>query len=424
VVAPQPRLRRWLERIGQERDFAIRPLLDSAQVRSAPSFDIDALLEEARRQLDDARLGGSTSFWDFPSSAIATILAEERGLPTPGLGGTMPFEHKYWSRCLQEQVAPEDTPRFAGVDVFDDAVLDRPPLPYPFWLKPVKSHAGHLGFGVRTESEYREAIAALRDGIRRLGDPFQNVLERVAEVPRDVAELGGAAAIAEQMLDGQQCTLEGYVHDGEIVIYGLFDIYRAEDGSTFTHYLYPSRLPESVRARMQAIATELVETVGYDHAAFNIEFFVDEEQDRTWILEVNPRISQEHSHLMEWVDGATNLQVMAEAALGREPTLRSGQGSAAVAGKFFHRRWDDAVVTSTPDEAHVDALEQRYAPCVIEVLVEPGERLSERPDQEPYSYLIAYVHLAADDEEQLHERYGHIVDELGVRFDRASAGAR
>lgn len=72
---------------------------------------------------------------------------------------------------------------------------------------------------------------------------------------------------------------------------------------------------------VDACARTLVSDVGYDDAAFNIEFFVDEETGQTWILAVNTRISQEHSHLLHWVDGATNLQVMAQVALGERPHL-------------------------------------------------------------------------------------------------------
>jgi len=418
VIAAQPRLRHWLDRLGEEQGFIVRPLLDRDKVRSAVSFDIDALLEEAREELGHDRVDGITSFWDFPSSALAVLLAEEKGLPTPGLRGTIPFEHKYWSRCIQRQIAPDDTPAFAAVDVFDDALLEDPPLSHPFWLKPVKSHAGYLGFGVRSVSEFRHAIGELRGNIHRLGDPFQSVLDRMDDLPDDVRALGGTGAIAEQMLHGHQCTLEGYAHDGEVVVYGFFDIHRAEDGSTFTHYLYPSQVSERARAQMGEIATGLVEHVGYEHAAFNIEFFVDDEQERTRILEVNPRISQEHSHLMDRIDGATNLQVMAQAALGRHPTLAPGAGPCAVAGKFFHRRWRDAVVTRVPDTARIEHIERDHAPCVVEVLVEPGVQLSEPPDQEPYSYLVAYVYLGADEVDTLHDRYRRVVEELDICFEQ------
>jgi hypothetical protein len=406
-----------LRQIGAELGFDVCSVLDLEQVRYVDRLDIDALLDDARERLRDRPVAGVTTYWDFPSSCIAAILAEEYDLPGPELRSVVIFEHKYWSRLLQAKVAPDDTPPFAAVDVFAEPLVDGPPLPYPFWLKPVKSFSGHLGFRIGSEADLRHALASLRAGIERLGGPFQQVLDRISDVPESVARLGGSGAIAEGLIDGDQCTLEGHVHDGEVDVHGVFDIHREADGSTFSHYTYPSRLPDHARRRMRTIATDLISAAGYDDGAFNIEFFVDAAEGRTWILEVNPRISQEHHHLMAWVDGATNLQVMARTALGEEPELRPGHGSCAMAAKYFVRRRDDATVSRVPDAQQVARIEAEYAPCAIEVLVAPGDRLSELPDQEPYSYLVAYVHLGADDEQELTARYEAVVDALDLGFD-------
>lgn len=416
VVGLRPHRVAWLERIGDELDFEVLSILPFDLVRRAQRYDIDELLAHARANLGETGAAGIATYWDFPSSCLVPILAGEQGLPTSGLRAAVCFEHKYWSRLLQRKVAPADTPDVAPVDVFETSADDPPPLPFPFWLKPVKSYSGHLGFRIDSADDYRHALAALRDGIDRLGVPFQNVLDRVDDVPAEVAELGGRGAIAEQIVDGQQCTLEGHVYDGEVDIHGIFAIERGEDGSTFTHYLYPSHLSASARARMRDTATGLMRAAGYDDAAFNIEFFIDEDAGRAWILEVNPRISQEHSHLMEWVDGATNLEVMAQIALGRRPTLLVGEGASAVAAKFFVRQWQDAIVTSVPDEDRIRALEEHYAPCAIEVTVHEGDRLSELPDQEAYSYIVAYVYLGRDTEEELHADYDTVVAELGLEM--------
>ncbi len=414
VIGLRPHRVAWLEQIGEERDFEVRSVLPYDAVRQAATYDIDDLLDQAQANLAEKDPTGIATYWDFPSSCLVPILAEEHGLPTPGLRAEVSFEHKYWSRLLQRQVAPEDTPGFAAVDVFTASADDPAPLSFPFWLKPVKSYASHLGFRIDSTDDYRHALRELRGGIDRLGVPFQNVLDRVDDLPTEVAEIGGRGAIAEQIIDGQQCTLEGHVRNGEVDIHGVFAIERGEDGSTFTHYLYPSHVSDAARAQMRATATGLMQAAGYDDAAFNIEFFIDEDAGRAWILEVNPRISQEHSHLMEWVDGATNLEVMAQIALGRRPTLLRGEGPSAVAAKFFVREWQDAIVTSAPDEDRLRALEERHAPCAIEVTVQEGDRLSELRDQEAYSYIVAYVYLGRDSEEELHEAYDAVVEDMAL----------
>lgn len=416
VVGLRPHRIAWLEDIGKDRGFDVASVLPYELVRKAERYDIETLLGQARERLAETGATGIATYWDFPSSCLVPILAEERHLPTPGLRAAVCFEHKYWSRLLQRKVAPEDTPEFVAVDVFDASAGAEPPLAFPFWLKPVKSYAGHLGFRIDSSDDYCDALRSLREGIQRLGVPFQHVIDRIGDLPAEVAGVGGTGAIAEQLIDGQQCTLEGHVCGGEVDVHGIFSIERAEDGSTFTHYLYPSHLSDAARARMRTIATALMEAAGYDDAAFNIEFFVDEESGRTWILEVNPRISQEHSHLMDWVDGATNLEIMAQIALGRQPTLLVGEGASKVAAKFFVRVWQDAVVTAVPDQDRLRSIEQRHGPCAIEVTVREGDRLSDLPDQEAYSYIVAYVYLGRATEEELHHDHAAIVDELGLAF--------
>ena len=416
VIGLDARHHRMLKDLGNDHGYDVRRLLSYRRVRKARRYDLDELLDAARRELGNDTVDGITTYWDFPSSCLAPILAEERGLPTPGLRATVMFEHKLWSRQLQQEVAPDATPPFAGVDVFDDRVLEHRPLPFPFWLKPVKSASSHLSFHVGSDHDFAEATDQLRRGIGRLGAPFHQALQRCPDVPDDLMARGGCAAIAEGGLDGEQCTLEGYVHDGTVRVHGIFDIHRGADGSTFTDYRYPSRMPERARTRMQDIATTLMEHAGYGDAAFNIEFFHEPGTDRTTILEVNPRISQEHSELMLWVDDTTNLQVMADVALGWAPRLHPGRGPATVAGKFFLRRADDGVVVRVPSEREIADLEERFAPAAIELIVDEGERLSEVPEQEPYSYLYGYLYLGADEEPDLARRAAELEQELDVRF--------
>lgn len=356
-------------------------------------------------------MAGITTYWDFPSSCLAPILAEELALLTPGLRPVAAFEHKYWSRTLQSDVAPEDTPAFAAVDVHAPDADVRAPLAYPFWLKPIKSYSSHLGFRIGGSDDLEHAVGVMRRRIGRLGEPFQQVLDRT-DVPDEVAGIGGGWAIAEGIIDGHQCTLEAHVHRGELTVHGLFDIARRDNGSTFVNYTYPSRLPERARARMRAVAADLVAHSGYDDAVLNIEFFYDEDADRTWILEVNPRISQEHADLMAWVDGTTNLEVMARTALGDDPGLEPGDGRCGAAGKFFDRHEHDAVVARVPTPDEVAALEEAYAPATIRIEVAEGDRLSELEDQESYSFELAHVYLGARDHDALHATYDEVAAAL------------
>ena len=407
-----PRLRS----IGDRRGVDVEGLLPFSAVRKASSFDVDALLDRARERVAATeQVAGFTAYWDLPASCIAAILAAEHDLPTPGLEPVATVEHKYWSRLVQQRAAPEVTPGFDIVDLRHDDAADRVDVPLPAWVKPVKSYSSHLGRRVEDEQELADAVEGLRNRTGRLGEPMQQVIDRL-DPPDRVAEVPATAAIAEELLDGHQVTLEGFVHGGEMTVHGMFDIHREANGTTFAAYGYPSTLPEDVTGRMGDAARRLMLALGWDDGPFNIEFFHDADTDELQLLEVNPRISQEHSHLMRWVDDTTNLDIMVDLALGRTPTAPRHDGDHAAAGKFFLRAYRDAVVVSMPDDDELAALEDRFAPCRVTPLVDEGDRLSEQPDQETYSYELAYVYLAGPSHEEIQDRYDELVDALGIQL--------
>ena len=76
---------------------------------------------------------------------------------------------------------------------------------------------------------------------------------------------------------------------------------------------------------MKDLTERVMTHIGYDNAAFNIEYFWDEVQNRVWLLEINTRISQSHCDLFEKVDGISNQQVSRPGA-GPAPGMPYRQG--------------------------------------------------------------------------------------------------
>ena len=95
---------------------------------------------------------------------------------------------------------PEATPRFALLNG-----RTPPPLRPPFFVKPI--------------------VGRLSENARRVDDladlPGESENEAYAEGYRAIAELAGLADgfgsfLAEELLDGLEVTLEGYVHEGRV----------------------------------------------------------------------------------------------------------------------------------------------------------------------------------------------------------------
>jgi biotin carboxylase len=323
-------------------------------------------------------------------------------------------EHKYWSRLEQQKVI-EELPRFGLVDPERDT---HPPdgVGYPMWIKPVKSASSQLAFEVSNDQEFRDALAQIRDGIGRIGSPFEFVLEHL-ELPPEIAGVGGQMCLAEEKISGRQLTIEGYCYRGETHTLGIVDSVTHEKSSSFVRFQYPASVPDHIADRMVDISDRVLKQIGLDHTTFNIEFFWDEDTDVLSVLEVNPRHSQSHAELFEQVDGAANHLAMLRLALGWDPALPRRQGPYQVAAKWFLRCWHDGVVRRHPTEAEIEQVQQDIPGVTVEVIAHEGDRLSELIGQDSYSYIIANVYVGAQDEAELTEKYERCAQALPFEID-------
>ncbi|MGM0577652.1 MAG: ATP-grasp domain-containing protein [Myxococcota bacterium] len=396
-------------------------LLTPGEMLDAETFPVGDMLCRARDHLRsfpgtvDAVLG----YMDFPVSTMLPILCREFDLPTSSLESVLRCEHKYWSRLEQRRAVPEHTPAFCAFDPFDDGSVADIALPYPFWVKPIKSAGSHLGFRIGGRADLRRAVERIREGIRRYGDPFDHIVER-ADVPEEVRRVRGRWCLAEEIVHGRQCTVEGWVLDGEYGTHGVVDSLRYPNRSSFLRYEYPSRLPARVRERMGEVAERFLRHVGYDRGAFNVELFWEPKTDRVRLLEANTRVAQHHSDLFEKVDGASNHEVALDVALGKRPDLPHRRGPFRRAATWWLRTPEDAVVRRVPTREEIRRLEEEIPGTEVEVEVSEGMRLSDLEDQDSYSYAYAIVYVGADDPEQLRRRFERCRESLPFRFEPAT----
>ncbi|GAA3721982.1 hypothetical protein HDA32_002137 [Spinactinospora alkalitolerans] len=409
-----------LRDVPHAADYRFHPLLNVEELQYG-EIPVADLIRKAESELD--AFGGSidaiVGYWDFPVSTIVPILAERYGTRSTSLESVVKCEHKYWSRLEQQKVIDEH-PRFALVDLEGEP---EPPagLRFPMWLKPVKSFSSELAFHVADEKEFREAVAEIREGVHRIGRPFEYIMDRM-DLPPEIAAAGGQACLAEEALTGVQAAVEGYVFDGEITVYGALDSVNYPDSSVFLRHQYPSRLPQPVVRRLKDISKRVIAQIGMDSATFSIEFFYDPETEEVNLLEVNPRHSQSHSEMFEYVDGVPNHHCMISLALGRDPRLPDHKGSYDLAAKWYYRRFADGVVRRRPTQEEVDRLEQEIPGVKVDLVPQEGERLSDMPGQDSYSYELAHIFVGADSQAELQAKYDRCVEALNFEFDEVAPG--
>ena len=296
-----------LQTVRDANEYEFHGLVDYDTMVLPESYPMDEIMAEARRTLDDApAVDAIIGHWDFPTTSMLPILRREHGLPTPSLESVLYCEHKYWNRCAGEEALPDCTPQFQGLDPFSEDPVADLKMDYPFWLKPSISFSSYLGFRIETEDQYREAMQTIRDNISVFSEPFNNILQ-YAENRQALPDHGdGSTCIAEAIIGGRLCTLEGYVQDGETSVYAIIDSLRTSNQVSFFSYQYPSQLPEGVQERMKQHADTILKRIGLDHTPFNMEFFWDEYSDKIWLLEINPRISKSHCPIFQMATGASH----------------------------------------------------------------------------------------------------------------------
>ncbi|HEX2174963.1 MAG TPA: ATP-grasp domain-containing protein [Nocardioidaceae bacterium] len=401
-------------------DYSFHPLLSVEELQLG-EIDVPELLEKARHQLEgfDGSIDAVVGYWDFPVSSMVPVLCDEYGLRAASLESVVKCEHKYWSRLEQQRVT-DAHPRFALVDLEGDA---KPPegVGYPFWLKPVKSFSSKLAFMVETEEQFDEAVAEMREGIGRLGEPFQYVMD-LLDLPPEIAEVGGEAAMAEEALSGGQAATEGYVFDGEPHVYGVLDSVRYPGESNFLRHQYPSQLPDEMERKLVDVSERVIRQVGMDWATFSIEFFYDRDSGDVSILEINPRHSQSHAPLFEHVDGVPNHHCIIRLALGRDPELPRRQGDYGIAAIYYYRHFSDGIVRRAPTAEDVDRVQHDIPGVTVFPVAEQGTRLSEQFSQDPYSYLLAEMVVAAGDVADMEDKYERCVEALAFEIDDKEPG--
>ncbi|WP_328898053.1 ATP-grasp domain-containing protein [Streptomyces sp. NBC_00236] len=412
-----------LKAVPDADTYRFHPLLSIQELQEG-EVSVADLMSRARAVLDahDGSIDAIVGYWDFPVSTLVPMLGREYDTRTTSLESVVKCEHKYWSRLEQRKVI-DAYPNFGRVDL--DSTDPRPPdgVAFPMWLKPALAYSSELAYAVSDITEFRAAVDRIRQGIGRVGRPFDEVLS-LLELPPEMAGVGGQVCLAEEAMTGLQVAVEGYVHEGEVTVYGVLDSINYPGSPCFLRHQYPSTLPPGVIRRLHEVSRRTMRQIGMDSATFSIEYFYDPKTEEVSLLEINPRHSQSHAELFAYVDGTANHHRMIRLALGLDPAAPGGQGPYRMAAKWYYRWFGEGQVHHVPTPSDLAAIERRIPGVRIDVVPAEGQKLSSVSQQDSYSYEVAHIFTGADDEKGLRRKFDQCVAALGLTFDETAPGGR
>jgi biotin carboxylase len=392
----RPAVRRVCEAVFHDYDDRFhRALLDGE--RQAPgSYDPERLVEEIVHLAQAAGVRGLTVTQDYPGALATAAAAERLGLPGPSVASIVACQHKYLARRLQSRHVPEATPRFARLARRGCGCL--PALELPFFAKPIRAN---FSFGARRV----DSPADLAGCRRRLDLPegYLRPLRWALARSGHVVDGDAGDVLLEELLEGQQVTLEAIAASGEIRLVGIVDSAFFPGTLAFERFRYPSTLPADLQQRMLDVASRFMRAVGFDRGLFNVEFIADLASGAVRIVEVNPRMCSQFADLMEKVDGINTYEHAARVALGKPLRLRRGAGRYRVAASFALRVFEDGRAVRVPTPQEIERLERAVPGVEAYVWVEAGRCLSSLL-QDEHSFSYGRVNIGARDEQELEEK--------------------
>ena len=324
------------------------------------TFDALGFVERVVRRYARHRLDAVVTSDEQFGPFLATLIAERLGLPHGSLEAILTIQHKFHARQAFARIAPEANPAF-GILRRDFARPADVPLPYPFYVKPAKAAFSVLARRIDSFEELRRHTRFGRFEraiIERLVRPFGEVMRAHSRLYEEPFSM-----VCEGIAPGRQVTINGFARAGAVTMLGVVDSIMYPGTDQFQRFQYPSTLPAAAIARAEALATRLVQGLGFGHGMFNMEMRFDPATGEPRVIEINPRAAGQFYDLFERVDGYSLFEALLELESGGEPVIRHREGRDRHAASFVLRdlsgeglaRWPAAREIAALKAAHPDA---------------------------------------------------------------------
>jgi len=373
--------------------------------------DILADIDQFVKTYSDKHIDAIFSSCDH-GVAIAAILASKMGLPCSDPKSCMLTHHKYYQRVQLAQAVPNAVPRFRIMDpkkVADyllhhqhqggEKLVGEEIPAIPFFMKPVKSVLSSHAYKIGSEEDLVRALTDPLPPATFLREFFKLIKLAVGDVEYDCCK-----TLCEELITGEQFTVDGFVYDNKVTILGIVDSIMYPGTMSFASFEYPSKLPQDVQENVKGISEKAIQGLGLTNTTFNIEYFYNPTTGDLKIIEVNPRFSGQFGDIYEKVDGTNTYDIAVGIPCLDVPTFVPCQGKHRVAASFVMRVFSDKKVKSVPTQEDILKVQELFEDAKVFVLVEKDTKLSDYI-QDSGSFRYCLVHLGSSSFGQLYKDY-------------------
>lgn len=360
-------------------------------------------LSERYRGRIDAVFSSNEQF----GALAAALIAQRLGLPGADPLAILRSQHKYEARLVLAQAVPELCPAF---DIIPYTITREQAerLRYPLFVKPVKATFSVLARRCDTPAELIEHLRFRpweKHIIKRLIEPHNQALARFPQLAT-----GSHHLIVEEVLEGRQVNVDGYMHDGRFHLLGIADELMYPGTMAFMRFASPSTVDEALQVRIHEACEKVLLALGLTHGLANLEFFIDREGGLK-LIEVNPRLAAQLAQVHQWLRGVDSYELGFSLALGRSPGMPGGPRWGAAAS-FVWRSFDGTSCPRLPTRSDLRWLAEEYPQARLELYPKKGASLA-REMKWLGSHRWAVLNLPGLDEADLRARYERICRRFG-----------
>jgi hypothetical protein len=377
------------------------------------TYQVQKFAERVARKYAGRQIDGVFTSDEQFGPVAAALVGERLGVPVTSLEAVLLAQHKYWSRVRQKELLPEATPAFGTVDRTLLAQGECP-LPFPFYIKPIKAAFSVLARRVNSLEDVRQHVTFgwWEDAIiRRLVKPF-NDATRAMQVKQFGEYIDAYTMICEGLITGHQVTCNGFAQAGEVTMLGTVDSIMYPGTDQFMRFQYPSRLPPAVLARVNALAVRVAKALGVTHGMFNVELMWNPATDEIRVVELNPRVAGQFFDLFRAVDGYCLFEATLALACGEKPLIRERAGESAHAASFVLRDFSNRGLAYVPSEREIDELRRAHPESHLHVYIKTGNGLT-RELKWLGSYRYCVMNIAGATLEDMFAKFVRTRDAIG-----------
>lgn len=347
------------------------------------------------------------------SAIIAAIIAQETGKRFATVEAVINCQNKYLCRRIQKQVVPEHAPQYA---IALDYMRNPDRLELPFFIKPARSN---ISFGThKVDQPYALEYYITRESID-IARYNQYYLDALSHKPsyRNAMNIATCNSfLCEDLIEGTQVTVDGYVYDGEINLFGITKANYYPGTNSFFYHAFPHEFSPELTEKIETAIAALLPALGIDNSFFNIELRADESANTFKIVEVNSRIAFQFAKTIETVRGFDPLHLLCDVAVGRKPDMTPvKENRFKYCYNFELHHFSDARILQTPTQSAYEEIRLKYPEVYIRNLIHESLNLSDFKHN-PESFRYGVVDIPGNSHEEIMEKYDEVVSMLGYRF--------